>query len=187
MTSESFTVVFANLLLIGVLPFAFFRRDGSFNMRWWLTGFPFFASAAVLIAGRAGALHAMDDMPEARLIACLLALTSVGMICWTVGSHRVPLALWHQENDAPASIVTWGPYKYVRHPFYASFLITQTAAVLAFPHVLSGAAFLYSIVVLSVTARREEARLVKSSFGAEYRGYMTRTGRLVPGLGRLSA
>jgi protein-S-isoprenylcysteine O-methyltransferase Ste14 len=189
MTTELFVIIFSNLVFIGLLPFLFFRRDGSFNFRWWLTGMPFFLSAAAVTAGRMGAVARMPGLPEGAMstVAILAALSSMAMMGWTVGSHRVPLALWHQDNDSAASIVSWGPYKYVRHPFYASFLLTQVAAVLAFPHLGTVASLVYGVLALSMTARREEGRLLTSKLGEEYRSYMKKTGRLFPGIGRLSA
>jgi protein-S-isoprenylcysteine O-methyltransferase Ste14 len=184
MTNDAFVVVIANLALIGLLPFVFFRRDGSFNARWWLTGLPFFLTAAGVVAVRVGLSRPWAASPAASSAADLLALAAVGVLGWTVGSHRVPLALWHQDQDAPASIVSWGPYKYVRHPFYASFLLTQTSALLASPNPLTAFGFAYAIVALSMTARREEARLLISALGDQYRRYMATTGRLLPGIGR---
>jgi protein-S-isoprenylcysteine O-methyltransferase Ste14 len=189
MAPDLFIIVIANLAFIGVLPFLFFRRDGSFNLRWWLTGLPFFISAVAVTGGRYELIAQWQGFPGSPLgaVATLLVLGSMTMIGWTVGSHRVPLALWHQDNDRAVQIVNWGPYKYVRHPFYVSFVMTQLAALLAFPHVATAVAFVYAVVALSLTARREEARLLASEMGTEYRGYMARTGRLVPGLGRLAA
>jgi protein-S-isoprenylcysteine O-methyltransferase Ste14 len=189
MTHEMFTLVLANLLFIGVLPFVFFRRDGSFNFRWWLTGMPFFLSAAAVSAGRYGYFAHWSGLPDDVMstAATLLVLGAMVMMGWTVGSHRVPLALWHQDNDAPVSIVNWGPYKYVRHPFYVSFIVTQIAAFLAFPHLGTLGGLLYAVIALSLTARREEGRLLESKLGDEYRRYMSETGRLLPGVGRVTA
>lgn len=188
MTSELFVIVFVNLAFIGLLPFLFFRRDGRFNLRWWLTGLPFFVSAAAVAAGRYHLVAHWQGLPDGAsdAVAAVLVLASMTMIGWTTGSHRVPLALWHQDNDAAVQIVNWGPYRYVRHPFYAAFLMTQVAAVLAFPHAVTALGLAWAIVALSLTARREESRLLASALGAEYRSYMTRTGRLVPGVGRLA-
>lgn len=189
MTNELFIIVFANLSFIGLLPFLFFRRDGSFNFRWWLTGLPFFTTAVGITATRFEVVAQWQGLPEGvfAVPATLLVLASMTMIGWTVGSHRVPLALWHQDNDAAVQIVSWGPYRYVRHPFYAAFLMTQAAGFLVAPQLITAIGFGYAVVALSLTARREEARLLASGLGAEYRSYMTRTGRLLPGIGRLAA
>lgn len=111
---------------------------------------------------------------------------SIALIAFTIGIHRVPLALWHQENDAPKNIVTHGSYAWVRHPFYTSFIICLTGCVIICPHLSTIGTLIYAVVVLMVTARQEESRLSSSEFGEEYREYMTRVGRFFPGIGRVS-
>ncbi len=182
-------VIVANLLLIGALPRLFFRADGRFNLMWWVTGAPYFITGFALIAGIAGASWAqpLATAEPAWLlpaIASILVLASVGLIGFTLGTHRVPLALWHQDNDAPVEIVTWGAYKRIRHPFYTSFMLTQIAGVLAMPHAVTIAALVYAVAIMTVTARREERNLAASEFGAEYQTYMANTGRFVPSFGR---
>lgn len=180
-------VLVCNFIAVGLLPVLFFRRDGTYNLRWLATGAPFFVAPLVVVLGFAGVINIPTQSYAAELmvtrdIAAVLCVTSIALIAMTVGTHRVPLALWHQDNDAPARIVTWGPYKYVRHPFYTSFLLAFIAAMLAFPHALTLACLLYSFIALSVTAGREERRLAKSDFGDEYRQYMSASGRFFPRL-----
>ncbi|MEB3284777.1 MAG: isoprenylcysteine carboxylmethyltransferase family protein [Candidatus Sericytochromatia bacterium] len=177
-----------NFAWIGYLPVGFFRRDGSFNFRWWLTGVAFF-----LVPAYAVTLHfvAVPDFLRpvvlsggwasvAEFLSVLLATSSIGLIHLTLGTHRIPLALWHQENDAPRSIVTYGAYKYIRHPFYTSFLMAFAAGVLAMPGWVMGALLVYQFVALNVTAQREETRLAASEFGEDYRAYLGQTGRFFP-------
>ena len=83
-------------------------------------------------------------------------------------------------QDAPRQLVTWGAYKYVRHPFYASFLLAYAGACLLYPHPAVLAFCAYSAAVLNLTAAKEERRLAASEFGDEYRAYMARTGRFFP-------
>jgi protein-S-isoprenylcysteine O-methyltransferase Ste14 len=185
---DLFVLTLANQSCIGALPFVFFRRDGSFNLRWWLTGSPFFVSAAGLVGAVAGLISPWQILgsPLPRAVAVLLTLASVGLIFLTIGTHRVALALWHQREDAPQSIVTDGPYRYVRHPFYTAFLLAQLAALLVAPHWLTVFGLLHAAIALSMTARREEQRLLGSAFGSGYRDYMQTTGRFFPGIGRLA-
>jgi protein-S-isoprenylcysteine O-methyltransferase Ste14 len=187
MSTELFAIIIANQCLVGLLPLVFFRRDGRFTLRWWLVAFPFDISALGVIAGKFGYVAVLAGLPQQTLavLAALTALTSVTLIGWTVGSHRVPLALWHQDNDAPVGIVTWGPYKYVRHPFYTSLTLAELAAFLSFPSIATAIGLVYGMLAFSLTARREERRLLESEFGSEYRAYMQGTGRLIPGIGRL--
>jgi len=188
MTSLSLLVLIVfNFALVGLLPVLFFRRDGAFNLRWIATGAPFFVAPFALVLGYVGILPLTDDLSVAGTtllqgFATLLSATSIGLIAMTVVSHRVPLALWHQDNDAPVELVTWGPYRHIRHPFYSSFLLAFLAGVLAFPHALMFGCFAYGFVALSITAAREEQRLGNSEFGGQYRRYMRASGRFFPRL-----
>jgi len=178
------TLAVANFVYVGALPFIFFRADGSRNFRWWLTAWPYIAYPAVLIAGHFGYLKPLLVLPAWTIVIATLAHAgSVALIAMTIGTHRVPISLWHQSNDAPVSIVTYGPYAFVRHPFYTSFIVCQLAALLGFVHPASAAITLYSVVILSLTARKEERKLLASQFGGEYRAYLERTGRFFPRLG----
>lgn len=179
------TLAVVNFIYVGLLPFIFFRPDGKRNLQWWSTAWPYVAYPLVLIAGHLGHLHPLIVLPWWTVMLVTLAhAASIALIAMTIGTHRVPISLWHQTNDAPVSIVTYGPYAHVRHPFYSAFILCQLAALAAFVHPASAAITLYSIVLLSLTARKEERKLAASEFGAEYRAYMERTGRILPRLFR---
>jgi protein-S-isoprenylcysteine O-methyltransferase Ste14 len=79
--------------------------------------------------------------------------------------------------------VTYGAYRWIRHPFYASFLLALFGALVFCPNWATLATFLEGFVILNLTAAREERRLSSSEFGAEYRDYIQRTGRFWPRLG----
>ena len=172
-------LLLCNFGVIGALPLLFFRNDGEYNLRWLATGAPFFIVPVVLLLGRMEVLHPIYIM-DTNLIAVPLAVISVGLIAMTVGSHRIPLALWHQDDDAPEELVTWGAYAKVRHPFYTSFILAFAASAIAFPHAMTIACLLYSVVALTVTAVREERRLTMSEFGADYVRYIASSGRFFP-------
>ena len=188
MNPAATTLVILNLSLIGLLPVVFFRRDGRFNLAWMATAAPFFLTAGALILGLVGVLqgiYPVSPMVSSALWlpAIVAAVTSVNLIGLTVGVHRVPLALWHQQNDAPVELVTWGPYSRVRHPFYTSFMLALIAACLVMPHLLTVGALVYAALALTITARGEERRLLASEFGQQYRRYCSNTGRFLPRLG----
>jgi len=180
-----------NFAFVALLPRLFFRQ-GSLNLRWFLTGAPYLLSPAALVAARQGLLASWVP-PDSRLQAVLelasvpLGALSIALIALTIGTHKIPIALWHQQDDAPHSIVTWGPYARLRHPFYASFLTALLGALLFSVNAGTLLAFFYALIVLELTARREERRLCASEFGAEYAAYMQRTGRFLPRLAARSA
>jgi len=167
-----------NFALIGALPLVFFKR-GRFNLLWCLTSAPYVVCAAFLIVSYLAGYETQWSA-VAGIAAVPFSAASIALICLTIGTHRVSLALWHQSDDAPQQIVTYGPYRKIRHPFYAAFLMALFGAFLFRPQPVTLATFAYAFFVLNVTARREEKRLIESEFGAQYRRYMQQTGRFWP-------
>jgi len=180
MTREALLLLCLNFSFIGLLPRIFFRKGGRLHLMWWLTALPLFAAPVVAILTFRGILHALLVNEYLQLAGVTLNAISIALIALTIGTNRVPLALWHQQHDAPQNIVTFGAYRHIRHPFYASFLLAVLAAVLEAPHVITFVVALYAFVILNLTAAGEEKRLSASDFGEEYRQYISRTGRFVP-------
>ncbi|MEU3465703.1 isoprenylcysteine carboxylmethyltransferase family protein [Streptomyces sp. NPDC006733] len=187
MDTPALFLLLLNFAVIGALPRVFFRSDGRFNAKWWLTALPFGLSPLFVAAA---ALLGWEPMVPGSwrtgtaLVAVALNAVSIALIFLTLGTHRIPVALWHQENDAPRHLVTHGAYGLIRHPFYTAFLLAFLSAVALLPHGVTLALFCYGLVALNATAAQEERRLSGSQFGAEYRGYLARTGRFVPRPGR---
>jgi protein-S-isoprenylcysteine O-methyltransferase Ste14 len=108
-----------------------------------------------------------------------------------IGALSVALLLWvHRTLDRNFSgtltlqpnheLVVAGPYRWVRHPMYVSFLLLMVALFLLTANVLMGVlgfAVIGSVIVLRTG--REEAQLAER-FGAEYERYRSRTGALLP-------
>ncbi|MSU65717.1 MAG: isoprenylcysteine carboxylmethyltransferase family protein [Opitutus sp.] len=78
-----------------------------------------------------------------------------------------------------ATLVTTGPYRWVRHPMYAAALILVTAASLLTANAVIGCGGLTMFVLLAARSRLEERRLAEK-FGEAYRAYQRRTGRFLP-------
>src|SRR5215207_1502015 len=91
-------IVIGNITLIGLLPFVFFK-PGRRTVGWLVTASAFLIAPLLVAAARATEV--------AGAVACLVSVYVIGV---AVGSHRTPIALWHQRDDAPVEIVTWGPY-----------------------------------------------------------------------------
>jgi protein-S-isoprenylcysteine O-methyltransferase Ste14 len=179
-------LIVLNFALIGLLPRIFFRRDGRLNGRWWATAVPFGVAPLFLIAAYAAGLAPLTPrswLADTALAAVVLSAASIALIGLTLGTHRIPIALWHQDGDQPERIVTYGAYRWIRHPFYASFILAFLAAAVFLPHWVTLGSLAYAWVALNLTARREERRLVGSAFGAQYQQYLGGTGRFFPRLG----
>ncbi|NIV75279.1 MAG: hypothetical protein GWN37_10700, partial [Gammaproteobacteria bacterium] len=65
----------------------------------WATAAPFYSAAVVLVLVYMGVWQPWCP-PEAsaagEAVAAPFACASIALIAYTIGSHRVPLALWHQ-------------------------------------------------------------------------------------------
>jgi protein-S-isoprenylcysteine O-methyltransferase Ste14 len=176
-----------NFVFIGLLPIVFFKRGGRLTGLWWLTAMPFILCPVFLLAAHLGiggaksaaAVHSSWGRVLA-IFAVPMSAGSIALIAFTLGTHRVRIALWHQTNDAPASIVTYGAYRRIRHPFYAAFLLALFASLVYRPHPITLLTFSMGLVILNLTAAREEQRLTRSQFGGEYAAYAAQTGRFLP-------
>jgi len=81
------------------------------------------------------------------------------------------------------TLVTNGPYRWVRHPFYSSaaLLVLASSLVTANGFVFATGSLIF--LLLMIRTRREEENLI-ARFGDDYRRYMNRTGRFLPRFGR---
>jgi protein-S-isoprenylcysteine O-methyltransferase Ste14 len=183
MNEPALLVILLNFSVIGLLPRVFFRKDGRLGPRWWAMALPFFLCPALLVGAYLTRLGPITPADWARLLApvsVVFGVASIALISFTLGTHRIPIALWQQDNDAPEHIVTYGAYGRIRHPFYAAFLLAFLGALALFPHWATVAFLTYAAVGLNVTAAQEERRLSASEFGTEYRTYIAHTGRFLP-------
>lgn len=83
---------------------------------------------------------------------------------------------------AEAKLVTHGPYRWVRHPFYVTAALLMASVTLLAASWFIGISSVVVLTLLAVRTPKEEEMLIER-FGQEYRDYMTRTGRFFPRLG----
>jgi protein-S-isoprenylcysteine O-methyltransferase Ste14 len=98
---------------------------------------------------------------------------------WLLWTDRY-LSRVFQGNLSDRTVITDGPYRFVRHPRYAGLMALQFAFALALGSVL---AWGFAIGWLFVNMRRvrlEEVHLRKL-FGRAYEDYCSRTPRFIPG------
>jgi protein-S-isoprenylcysteine O-methyltransferase Ste14 len=80
------------------------------------------------------------------------------------------------------TLVTGGVYSRVRHPMYSAFWLWAIAQALLLPSWIAGPAGLVGFGTLFFLRVGREEALMIATFGDEYRRYMARTARVVPGL-----
>jgi len=79
------------------------------------------------------------------------------------------------------TLVTHGPYRWVRHPLYSTGLLFFLGLSLLAANWFIALAILAGFTALTLRTPHEEARLI-GKFGDEYRSYMRATGRYFPRL-----
>jgi protein-S-isoprenylcysteine O-methyltransferase Ste14 len=105
---------------------------------------------------------------------------AAGLLIWTLRSLGTNLTDTVVTRRAH-TLVTHGPYRWVRHPFYdcmALLILANSLTASNWFLFLTGSVVLFLIVVRT---RTEEQKLL-IRFGDSYRAYMTQTGRFVPRL-----
>lgn len=106
---------------------------------------------------------------------CVLLIVRVHR---SLGANFTPALRLREQH----TLVTSGPYRYVRHPMYTAAVLMWLASGLIAANGFIG---LGSFAFLSFALKRipdEEAMMVEA-FGEEYRSYQQRTGALFPKLG----
>ena len=145
-----------------------------------LFGFSWFLYSSVRHLG--GAMRPVrngSDLPT-YLAATVLTIVSLCLFWWSVATTRVqPLTLAF-ALDAPAYVQVRGPYAYVRHPFYSSYVMFWLATAVAERNLLGWTILLVMTVSYSKAAKREERKFASSSLAATYNDYRGRTGMLIP-------
>ena len=149
------------------------------------------ALGAVSALAQCGTLvwRCVEPVPVTAAQIAGLALFGVSLVLfWSaVHANRArPLTLAFTE-DTPEHLVVRGPYRYIRHPFYAAYL----AAWLAGAFAAHAPALLLSVLVMGTlyaqAASIEERKFARSPLAAAYAAYRRRTGVFCPrGCGFLS-
>ena len=115
-----------------------------------------------------------------RWVGAGLMAACLPLIYWvfsSLGKNVTPTVVTRQEH----SLVTHGPYRWVRHPLYTVGFLAFAGLSLAAANWFIGGVLVLGVIPLALRTPVEEARLVER-FGDDYRVYMQRTGRYWPRL-----
>ena len=108
----------------------------------------------------------------------LMEAAGIGLALWAIVSIRVrDLSVLPDVRDG-ARFVRRGPYRFIRHPMYASLLLATLPLIVETPTPLRIATWIALLVDILVKLRHEE-RLLIAAF-PEYAAYRQQTKRLVP-------
>jgi protein-S-isoprenylcysteine O-methyltransferase Ste14 len=157
-------------------------------------GQPFFLARAAMFVALLGilALYAVDAAPlrparlrlpnRLRWMGFGLGLLSLALWAWsqqTLGRFWSPqLQLRHEH-----ALVTNGPYRWVCHPMYTALTGFSLAVALVTSNAIFAAMAAVAVPGPVLVRIPQEERMLLESFGEQYRGYLRRTGSLLPLLG----
>ena len=88
----------------------------------------------------------------------------------------------HVSVKSEQSLVRSGPYRFIRHPAYAGFLLMALGLCLGYSSLTGLGAVLALLVPGLVYRMRVEEKLLVQHFGDAYREYRRTTRRLIPGI-----
>jgi protein-S-isoprenylcysteine O-methyltransferase Ste14 len=124
------------------------------------------------------AMHSQLQVAGAVLMLCGIAFFAAAQLnmgaSWRIGI---------KEGESPG-LVTAGFHRLCRHPIYLGLLIAVAGYTALLPTPLSLLLLAAAYVGVRLQAAAEEAHLERT-YGATYREYARRIGRLLPGVGRL--
>jgi protein-S-isoprenylcysteine O-methyltransferase Ste14 len=111
--------------------------------------------------------------------ACIL-LACIGLYEWarqTIFGRQFGIGLGDQ---VPEELCEAGPYRYIRHPLYVSYVLAYVAALVALPHWLTATLLAVNIALFIYMAKDDEKTIGTSPLAPAYAAYRERTGMFFP-------
>lgn len=139
------------------------------------------ASAVACILVGFGLIVTRDGpQPGLDMFAVVLAISSSALFGWgvaTVQRGRLTAAF---SSDVATELITDGPFRYVRHPFYVSYLLCYFQALILSRSGWAILPLLWMAGIYIHAALLEEQKFLNSPLAGEYHRYAARTGRFIP-------
>jgi protein-S-isoprenylcysteine O-methyltransferase Ste14 len=147
-----------------------------------LFGFPYMLLLFAYMAFPSILAFAAFPLPEwAQWIGAALCMAVLPGILWVqqaLGSNFATTLHVRDEH----TLVTSGPYRWVRHPMYTLFFLQAAGLLLLTRNLFIGGVYLLALTLIVVTRTPNEERTMLAKFGEHYQAYMQSTGRFLPKL-----
>lgn len=190
-------------IILSAIVIAIFVIRGYYQRRFFVE-----RNKATLLESKLNmTVHTINEV--IKIITLLVYLVAPHRMAWSalplpdwlrwvgagMGILSIPLLLWVHlalgRNFSPTlhlreghTLVTTGPYRWVRHPMYSVFYMMMTSFFLLSANWFIGLLFIGGVTAVLISrVGREEATMIEQ-FGDEYRAYLQCTGRFLPRLTR---
>lgn len=110
-------------------------------------------------------------------LAIVLYLSGLLFFWWSI---RTAKDLQFAFSARVGKIITSGPFNFVRHPFYLSYIVFWLASSLLFNSIFLWITLTYLVSFYFVSARSEEKMILNSANSQEYKAYRQNTGMFLP-------
>src|SRR5690349_6307684 len=137
--------------------------------------------ATLVLAAAVVGLYLRHQFFGVGVVAVVLQALAVALMVWarvTFGRRSFHAA----ANPTAGGLVTWGPYRYWRHPIYAAVLLFLWAGVLSHPLEPVGLAAAALATLMTAVRIRSEEHYLRAEYQGHsgYDAYARRTKRLIP-------
>ncbi len=116
------------------------------------------------------------------LTGILLYVAATALFWATVKTNRAKPLTIAFSTDAPEHLVTRGPYRFVRNPFYLSYMLAWVAGFFVTAQWILIVVAAVMFVFYDRAARDEEKKFLSSNLSGEYQAYFSKTKRFLPGV-----
>ena len=162
--------------------------DAAGSPQWWARVLGTLGFLAIVAGPTLDLLGFPAQAPLDTLLVQVvgLVLCIVG-IALTLVAQAAMGASWRGDvdPDVRTPLVTDGPFRWVRNPILSATGLTTLGVVLLVPNVATIAGLVLVLASHQILVRRVEEPYLERVHGTAYLDYAARTGRFVPGIGRL--
>jgi len=118
------------------------------------------------------------SLKNISLSTIILILLSAALMLWAIIAMQKSKLSILPEPSANATLITNGPYRFIRHPMYTAILLGSTGILLQQFTLLRLVIFIALAITLHVKISWEEKMLSQKFDG--YKNYMKQTKRIMP-------
>jgi protein-S-isoprenylcysteine O-methyltransferase Ste14 len=140
------------------------------------------ALSVAAIAVFLSALWEADAPDWRRATGFCLHLLAIALFVWAIRTTRQNRPALAFAGKRPNHVFSWGPYAYIRHPFYTAYLLFWLGCVVATSSLVMVVLFTALVATYTLAALGEERNFLRSSMRDEYERFRNATGFFWPKL-----